>query len=301
MEAGASILVVDDYPANLIALTAVLDPLGQEVVPAGSGEEALQQLATRDFAVVVLDVKMPDLSGLEVARRVRRPARNAPVPIIFLPALDGDTAAILDGYSAGAVDYVRKPFEPDILRSKIATFVELHGRRADAAREEALRAQLEMERAAAARESRQKDEFLAVLTHELRTPLTSILLWTDMLLHRDLPPAAIERGHRIIDRCARAETHMVENVLEMSRVATGTFAVEPHPVDLVPIVTAAIDEVRIVHDSGPIPLAVGASDEPRVNGDRHRLAHVVFNLLDNAVKFTSGREGGQVSVSVAAD
>jgi signal transduction histidine kinase len=295
------ILIVDDYPPNLTALAALLDSIGREVVTAGSGEEALGALSTGDFAVVVLDVKMPGMSGLEVARRVRSCNRNATVPIIFLTACDSDTAETLDGYAAGAVDYVRKPFEPEILRSKIAIFVELHERRELGRREAQLRAELEVERAAAARESREKDEFLSVLSHELRTPLTSILLWSDMLLHRALPPDAVARGHQIIDRCARAEAHMVENVLEMSRMATGTFAVDPHPFDLLEAVAAVIEEVRNVHESGPIALTADQPAGLMVFADRQRVVQLLFNLLDNAVKFTAGPGGGRVSVGVTQD
>jgi signal transduction histidine kinase len=297
----AAILVADDYPANLTALVALLEPLGTEVVTASSGQEALAQIARRELAVVVLDVKMPDIGGLEVARRIRSFERNSAVPIIFLTALDEDAAAALDGYAAGAVDYVRKPFEPITLRSKIATFVELHERREQARRETELRMRLEAERAAAARESRDKDEFLSVLTHELRTPLTSILLWTEMLLNRDLTADAVERGHRTIDRCARAETHIVQNVLEMSRLATGAFTIEPQPIDILPVVDAAIEEVRTIHESGPVPVTPPAEDEVLVDGDRDRLLQLLFNLLDNAVKFTSGPAGGAVSAFIIVE
>lgn len=299
--AEASILVVDDYAANLTALTALLEPLGRPLITASSGEAALEELRRREFSVVILDVRMPGVSGLEVARRVRGLERNATVPIIFLTASEGDVSAAVEGYAAGAVDYVRKPFDPTILRSKIATFVELHERREHARREAAVRMQLEAERAAAARESRAKDEFLSVLSHELLTPLTSILLWTEMIARADLPSHTLKRGNQIIDRCARAEAHMLENVLEMSRIATGTFAVDSQPVDVLPLVGASIEEVRTVHESAPIAVINDGGDALRVRGDRQRLRQVVFNLVDNAVKFSSGPPAGEVAVAVAAD
>jgi len=296
----AHILVVDDYAPNLAAMSALLEPIGREVTTARSGEEALRRLADREFAVVVLDVRMPGLNGLEVARRLRSSNRNATVPIIFLTALDGDTADIVEGYAVGAVDYVRKPFEAVVLRSKIATFVELHERREQMRREEARVAQLEMERATAARESREKDEFLSLVTHELRTPLTSILLWTDMLLHRSLGPDALMRGLLAIDRCARAEAHVVENVLEMSRIATGRFVMTLQPIDLLPIVNTALEEVRSIHERGPSAPSAGDVDKLRILGDRQRLVQTLFNVVDNAVKFTSGPAGGGVAVSISA-
>ena len=164
---------------------------------------------------------MPRMNGVEVARRIRAGSHNAQVPIIFLTAMDSDAAQVLEGYAVGAVDYLRRPFEPVILQSKVAVFVELHQRREQAKREAAERARLEAERAAAEQASRQKDRFLAALSHELRTPLTSILLWSDMLLNKPLSGETSRRGIETIDLCARHEARLVDNVLEMSRLVTG--------------------------------------------------------------------------------
>ena len=219
--ARPQILVVDDYAPNVTALRALLEPIAA-VTDADCGTRALEEASRREFAVVVLDVNMPRVDGLEVARRIRAGRVNGQVPIIFLTSMDSDSAQILDGYAAGGVDYLRRPFSPEILRSKVSIFVELHERREQAKRESAERAQLEAQRLAAEQASRDKDRFLAVLSHELRTPLTSILLWSDMLLRRELPVETVRRGLETIDLCARYEAHIVERVLEMSRLITGT-------------------------------------------------------------------------------
>jgi PAS domain S-box-containing protein len=121
-----AILLVDDRPENLIALEAVLQPLEHTLVRALSGEEALRHLLLRDFAVILLDVQMPGMNGFEVAHIIKTRERSRHTPIIFLTAISKDEAYVFEGYSAGAVDYIFKPFNPDILRSKVAVFVDLY-------------------------------------------------------------------------------------------------------------------------------------------------------------------------------
>jgi serine phosphatase RsbU (regulator of sigma subunit)/DNA-binding response OmpR family regulator/anti-sigma regulatory factor (Ser/Thr protein kinase) len=139
----ASILLVDDDESSLRALTHVLEPLGQHLVTARSGEEALHSLLREDFALILLDMYMPGLDGLQTARYINARARTRHIPIIFLTAHDGDVELVFDAHSAGAVDYVAKPFEPDVLRSKVAVFVELHQARAEHIREARARAEAE--------------------------------------------------------------------------------------------------------------------------------------------------------------
>jgi PAS domain S-box-containing protein len=121
----ASILVVDDRRENLVALEALLEPLGSRVVTAGSGEEGLRAVLREDFAVILLDVQMPDLDGLEVARTIRSRPRSAGVPIIFLTAVHDEAEQVFAGYGSGAVDYIVKPVDPFILRSKVSVFIDL--------------------------------------------------------------------------------------------------------------------------------------------------------------------------------
>ena len=122
----AGILLVDDQPANLVALEAILGPLGHALVSAESGVDALRQLMRRDFAAILLDARMPGLDGYETAALIRLRARSAHTPIIFLTANRGDREDTLRAYDEGAVDFLSKPFEPKILRAKVAIFVSLY-------------------------------------------------------------------------------------------------------------------------------------------------------------------------------
>jgi PAS domain S-box-containing protein len=122
-----SVLLVDDRPQNLLALEAILEPLGHELVGAGSGEEALRLLLQRDdFAVILLDVQMPRLDGFETAALIKQRERTRNIPIMFLTAISKDEQHVFRGYEVGAVDYVFKPFQPEILRSKVAVLIDLH-------------------------------------------------------------------------------------------------------------------------------------------------------------------------------
>jgi len=120
------ILLVDDRPENLLALEAILEPLNQTLIKAHSGDEALRKLLLHDFAVILLDVQMPGINGFETARLIKSRERTKYIPIIFLTAISKDEAYVFQGYSVGAVDYLAKPFQPDILRSKVSVFVDLY-------------------------------------------------------------------------------------------------------------------------------------------------------------------------------
>jgi PAS domain S-box-containing protein len=129
--ATADILVVDDQADSLIALETVLAPLGHNVVKAASGEEALKRLLERDFAVIVMDVRMPGLDGVETVELIKRRRRNEDVSVIFLTGAGDDGEQVTRGYSAGAIDYIVKPVDPDVLRSKVAVLLELQRKNAE--------------------------------------------------------------------------------------------------------------------------------------------------------------------------
>src|SRR4051812_20622606 len=126
----SNILIVDDQEENLLALEAVLEPLGQNLVRAGSGEEALRRLLDDDFACILLDVQMPDMDGFETAEFIKQREKTRNIPIIFLTAIDKEAQQVFRGYTVGAVDYIFKPFDPEVLRSKVSVFVDLYEKNA---------------------------------------------------------------------------------------------------------------------------------------------------------------------------
>src|SRR5690348_9247868 len=130
-----SVLLVDDEPGNLLALEAVLADLGHNLVKARSGEEALERLAEQNYAVVLLDVRMPTLDGFETARRLRGRERSRRTPVIFLTAQTGDEFPAAEAYNLGAVDYLVKPLVPEVVRAKVAGFAEIFAEAAEARRQ----------------------------------------------------------------------------------------------------------------------------------------------------------------------
>src|SRR5687767_1855336 len=188
-----NILLVDDLPANLLALEAILEGLGHNLVRASSGEEALKRLLGQEFAVILLDVRMPGMDGFETAEIIRGREQTKHTPIIFVTALGTSDTQIFKGYFLGAADYLVKPIVPEILRAKVQTFVALYQKakemaeRERAEAEHALRLKGEQElRKLAEEANRTKDQFLAMTSHELRAPLTALLGWARLLRSGEL-------------------------------------------------------------------------------------------------------------------
>jgi PAS domain S-box-containing protein len=155
----ANILLVDDRPENLLALEAILEPLGQNLLYADSGEDALRKLLQHDVALILLDVQMPGLDGFGTASLIKQRERTRHIPIIFVTAISKDEEHVFRGYSSGAVDYIFKPFSPEVMRSKVAVFIELHEKNEQLRRQaEQLK---EQELAELRRESEERYRFLA--------------------------------------------------------------------------------------------------------------------------------------------
>ena len=191
----ASILIVDDLPEKLLVFQTILEDLGQNLVMVRSGSEALAEVLKREFAVILLDVNMPDIDGLETASLIRQYKKSAHTPIIFITAY-ADEMQTAKGYSLGAVDYILSPILPEILRSKVKVFVELYQLQQSTRRmaeERVALAQAEAARRVAEEANRRKDEFIAMLSHELRNPLAPIRTATEII--RRLSPAEPRLAH----------------------------------------------------------------------------------------------------------
>jgi signal transduction histidine kinase/DNA-binding response OmpR family regulator len=494
-----NILMVDDNPTNLLGLETILQGPDRNLVKASSGDEALRYLLNTDVAVILLDVYMPGIDGLETAALIRGREKSRDIPIIFITADSMGKRHIEKGYSLGAVDYILKPVEPDILRSKVAVFVELFKKTEEIKRQAQLlheknlelenanlqrlgmlielgqqlaaehdpaqvlekfchaardiigathagvgaiaeppsklvyffrsdlngteketanapevddsvldallkerkplrlgeldssqltashprsneasqaflgtpiffspqvsgwlyltgkigadefsesderlavtlatqvavayenarlyaeaqrhtialqqevaerklaeeeRAQMlireQAARAEAEQANRTKDEFLATLSHELRTPLTAILGWSHLLQTKTLDQENMERALETIERNARSQSQLIDDLLDVSRIITGKLRIDMRPVELVSIIEAAIDSMRPTAQAKSIQFEVTCDKAAsHVSGDSNRLQQIVWNLFSNAVKFTP--EGGRVNVSL---
>ncbi|HEX6189828.1 MAG TPA: response regulator [Pyrinomonadaceae bacterium] len=493
-----NILMVDDSSTNLLALEAILQAPDRNLIRASSGEDALRYLLDHDVSVVLLDVYMPGIDGLQTAELIRGREKSRDIPIIFLTANTTGHAHLTRGYSLGAVDYIVKPVDPAILRSKVNVFVELFKKAREVKRqaqlleeqnkaiknanlerlqmlidlghelaaerepvavlqkfcrsaqriidaeevtvamlsdderttrhffrcdkkgnihetgelpnviqkaldrvvnerapvrldessdllleedsdsnsvrsflgapiisatalrgwfyllnsrtadefteaderlaatfanhvavayenaslyaesenhatelrlEMAVRKQAEEERARllvreqAAREeaeaaNQNKDEFLATLSHELRTPLTAILGWSHLMRTRKLNDSELTRALDTIERNARAQSQLIDDLLDVSRIITGKLSIDRGRVDVSRVIETALDAIRPLADAKEIELTNGAlSSNITVLGDPNRLQQIFWNLFSNAVKFTP--RGGRISVETA--
>ncbi|MEX2660104.1 MAG: response regulator [Acidimicrobiales bacterium] len=292
------VLVVDDKPANLLAVEALLEPLELDVVSVPSGEEALRQLLSRDFAVILLDIQMPDLDGFETARLIKGRARSRSIPIIFLTALDRDLSHQLEGYDAGAVDYLHKPFHPSVLRSKVAVFVELHRKAKiiDDQREElatrleqrdAAQAALRAQAAELARSNAELERFAFVAGHDLQEPLDVVAGLVELAvdgLGADVAPDLASALAEAVAGLRGVRRHL-DDLLAYAEA--GTAELHLSPVDLSELVEEVLlDQAVHLEDIGA---TVTCDPLPTVQADRWQLGLVLSNVIDNAVRYRSER------------
>jgi signal transduction histidine kinase len=304
-EFQANILLVDDHPENLLVLEATLAKLGQNLVKARSGQQALKCLLEQDFAVILLDVQMPQMDGFETAALIRQRERSRHTPIIFLTALSDSDALRVKGYTLGAVDYLLKPIDPVILTSKVTVFVELFKKNIEVQQQAAqlVAKNLEVLQAEAARQqaeaaNRLKDEFLAIVSHELRTPLNAILGWSQLLLGRKFDEAKTIQALQTIERNAKLQTQLIEDILEISRLIRGEVRLVKQPINMIAMIESVIESLQPLAKEKEIQFKTELDPTAQTAfADVERLRQIVRNLLTNAIKFTPSQ--GQVTVKLS--
>jgi len=318
-----NILIVDDESRNLDVLESFLQTSSYRLIRAQSAEEALLLLLEGEFAVIVLDINMPGMSGIELANLIKQRKRTQHIPIIFLTAYYQEDKDVLEGYGTGAVDYLTKPINPQILKSKIGVFVDLfcktralaatntaleqevtQRQNAEAALKQAndelearveertadlirVNAALRVSETRAKAASRAKDDFLATLSHELRTPLNPVLLVaTEAANNPALPPEA-RSDFEMIAKNVSLEARLIDDLLDITRIAHGKVALNLHAADIHLILQDALAMVREEIDQKQIKLTLNLHDsKPVVQGDHVRLNQVFWNVIKNAAKFT---------------
>ena len=325
----ANILLVDDEARNLDTLESVLQSPDYRLIRALTAKGALMELLEGEFAVIVLDIQMPEMSGIELASLIKQRKRTRHIPIIFLTAYFQEDADMLQGYSIGAADYLTMPINPQILKSKIAVFVELFRKtRALAATNRALgeevvqrqkaenalldsnneleaRVRERTDELAFARDralaaSRAKDDFLATLSHELRTPLSPVLLLaSEGAANAELSPEVRADFATIAENVA-LEARLIDDLLDVTRIVRGKLSLDLRPVDLHAALQAAVAMVQaeLREKNVSLTLQLEAGSQPML-GDDVRLKQIFWNIIKNAVKFTP--HGGAIVVETRAE
>ncbi len=276
------LLLVDDVEENLTALEALLRRDGLEILQARSGPEALELLLVHDFALAILDVQMPEMDGFELAELMRGTARTKHVPIIFVTAGARDPQRVFKGYDTGAVDFLFKPVEPAVLKSKAEVFFELHRQRKE------LQTLLGL-----------NEIFVGILGHDLRNPLTTILTGSTLLQQQiadDAPLTTVQR----MAAAGRRMSGMIEQLLDLTRARLGGgigFVRAREALDVVQLVRRVIDELRGAHPNRDVVLR--SNGAAACSGDADRLLQVLSNLIGNALQHAD--PGGAVTVAVEGE
>lgn len=290
----AKFLLVDDLEENLLALEALLSRERLELHKARSGEEALELMLANEYALALLDVQMPGMDGFELAEFMRANERSRHIPIIFVTAGSGDAGRRFRGYEAGAVDFIQKPIEADVLRSKSSVFLDLYNqRRQIVAQRDELASLSDALRSA----DQQKNRFLAVLAHELRNPL-AVLSSGLNILDRGQERVDADQVRLLMRQNLTHVTRLVDDLLDINRIERGKISLRKEQVGLNEILPAALELAGPAIAAANHRLAVETPEEPiRLEADPARLIQIISNIVGNAARYTP--QNGKIDVNVS--
>ena len=270
------LLIVDDREENLLVLESVLSELDVELVRANSGMEALQCVARERFALVLMDVQMPEMDGFEAATLMRSIESTKDVPIIFVTAINREQEYVFKGYESGAVDYLFKPINADILKSKVNVFIGLYQKQYEI---EKVNKQL-------AQSNQRMEEFVGIVAHDLRSPLGSIFSASDILLKGGLPEDVVKEFLTAMYDTAKRSMVMVNDLLELAALGTGKIHLNYTTFNMAELVESLIKENEYKSSAKSVSIVHDLDSSLCVNADVARLSQVISNLLTNAIKFS---------------
>jgi signal transduction histidine kinase len=297
------LLIVDDMPQNLHALTVIIQSDDREIFQASSGEQALTLLLEHEFALAILDVQMPDMNGFELAELMRGTEKTRHIPIVFVSAAGRELNYAFKGYETGAVDFLHKPLDIGAVRSKVNVFVALAQQRNETrrqvialeesrARQEILLKELNFAQEELQRAIRMRDDFMSMVAHELRTPLNTLLLETQSrTIHLDRGNMGffdepnlrkmVARDRRQVESMVR----VIDDMLDVSRIRSGKLSIRRQETELSDLLE------RVVNDFNTQAAWLGTTIElapmSPVTGmwDQFRIEQIFANLLTNALRY----------------
>jgi len=289
MSQSPKILVVDDLATNRLAIRLALRGIDATIVEASNGFDALSIALDEEFALILLDVQMPEMDGFEVCERLAANPQTAETPVIFVTAAHNANEDRLHGYLRGATDYLSKPINDQILRAKTLVFLRLYQQN------RALQAALEAAQVA----DRVKDAFLANISHELRTPLNAVIGLSALALNGSTEPRQREYLEKVSD-AGQTLLAIINDLLDLTKIAAGEMTYEATPFSLRKTAARALSVLGHHAAEKGLPLSVHIDERlPEVLiGDPLRIEQILLNLLNNAIKFT---ERGQIVVRITLE
>jgi len=277
------ILIVDDKPENLVSLRGFLEYNNFQVEEASSGEEALRKVLKKVYSLIILDVQMPGMDGFEVAETILDYSKAKDTPILFLSAVNINKEFITRGYQSGAVDYITKPFDPDILLLKVKTFNRLFEQTNQLKQiQKTLKREIENRKEL----EKKKDEFISIASHELKTPLTSIRGYIQ-LLERLINKEGNENLKPYISKVSSQINKLgdlVSDLLDISNMESGKMKFNIKPFFFEDMLNNAIDNIKQIFPEHTITKTGTANIY--YPGDEMRIEQVVINYLTNAIKYS---------------
>jgi signal transduction histidine kinase len=316
MKERSKILIVDDKPANLLTLADTLGKLDTEVIKASCGNDAIKATLNNDFALMILDVLMPEMDGYELARILRTRDETKHIPIIFMTAINSERDYVFKGYQSGAVDYIVKPYDPAILQNKINIFIQLDQQKKLIVKSNELlqkeiierkqkdreliqlnksleqrvvqrTAELANAKTDAQRANKTKSAFLADMSHEIRSPMNAILGFANVLKEQ-LKDKQQQKYLATILTNGQDLLALVDDLLDLSKIEAGKVEPKPSTVDIHDI-CGEIEQIfvwKVLEKELDFSIEVEPSIPAGLFLDRKIVRQVLINLVDNAIKFT---------------
>lgn len=292
------ILIVDDNPQNLISLKKVLEKNNFEVDTASSGEEALKKVLRKEYVLIILDVQMPGMDGFEVAETLSGISKTKDTAIIFLSAVNTESKFITKGYTSGALDYITKPVDINIILLKVKTFYRIYEQnRILNEMQQSLLAEIETRK----RAENKKDEFISIASHELKTPLTSVKGYMQLL------ERSIDKGDPAILKSHIQKAHsqlnklndLVTDLLDISKMESGKMMYVQDYFDVETFFENILEVLRQNHAGYNIQSHITAKG--KIFGDEIRIEQVIINFVTNAIKYSPNQNQIDVTAYIEDD
>ncbi len=305
-----NVLLVDDRPANLISLESLLlrKNEGINYLLAGSGEQALKIALEEELALILLDVQMPGMNGYEVARYLRNSSRTRDIPIIFVTAIDENASHLMEGFEAGAVDFLFKPLHPFITKAKVSAFVHLYrqkkalekAHRSVLSLNEELEARVEERTEELTRKNRDLDNFIYTASHDLKAPISNIeglmqLLYKALSEESKQSEKVISIQEMISESIERFKT-TIKDLTEVAKIQNDA-SVDADVVDFEELYEEVKSDISSAIESSGALLGTDFSRVPQILYSRKNLRSILYNLISNAVKYRSPHRAPIVQVS----